>query len=123
MDYTNFQTYPLEIYSINESYNEELEAIKAVVIDEMNYSGDVEDLVYILPFFVFLKFCESKESVVSASNGENLQVSDLTVPSRAIQRNAWNIGVKKLKALILSNNETADIEYLSEILVIGGFVI
>ena len=114
MDYSNFEKYPLQIIGINESYNDELTAIEEVVIDEIGYSGDVNDLENILPYFVFFKFCEDRASSVTAKTGEMSEVAEFSVPSVLSQVRAWNIGAKLLDDLCTENEVTADDNYRSQ---------
>ena len=120
MKYTEFETYPLTILGIDESYDAELTAIENFVKADIAYTGDMLDLVPILPYFVFHAFCESRRSEVSATNGEHTKVSEFTVPSYDSQKNAWNIGVKKLVALCILKGKTVNCDYLNEYSLFGA---
>jgi len=113
MDYSNFETYPIQIIGINESYNSELKAIEQVVVDEIGYSGEADDLIPILPYFVFFKFCENRASEVT-TKGEMLQVAEFSMPSVLSQIRAWNIGAKLLDDLCTENETTASDNYRSQ---------
>jgi hypothetical protein len=115
MDYTSFLNYPIQVIGIDESYNSELKHIEDLVIFDLEYTGDVADLDEILPYFVYFHFCENRRSEVSAMTGEQSKVSEFTVPSVANSISVWNIGVKKLNALILANSETVNELYTSPI--------
>ena len=119
--YENFASYPIQILGLNESFNKKLQAIEIFVKTEIAYSGDVADLVPILPYFVFFKFCEDKQSSTTG-DGEQKSVSDLTEPSQNAQVRAWNIGVKKLIDLCNLKSKTANCVYLSEINLDLGFI-
>lgn len=123
MDYTNFQTYPLNVLGIDESYNEELTAIEQAVIDEIGYTGDVADLELILPYFVFYKFCESKESDVTAQTGEMAKVAEFSVPSSKSMIRAWNFGATKLDNLCVANSQTVNSVYRCTIDLECGFIL
>lgn len=114
MDYTSFETYPLQILGINDSYNDELTATEALVISEIDYSGNVDDLVSVLPYFVFFKFCENRFSAVDAMAGEQKKVSEFSAPSIETQVRVWNIGAKKLAELCALSGETANCIYQSQ---------
>jgi hypothetical protein len=114
MDYTFFQQYPLNILGIDESYNDELKAIEQVVIDEIDYSGDADDIVPILPYFVFYRFCEDKQSIVS-SKGEMSQVAEFSVLANAAMIRAWNMGARMLLDACTTNEQTASEIYQSKI--------
>lgn len=114
MGYEQFNTYPIQILGINESYNDELTAIENEVIAEMGYSGNVADLSNVLPYFVFFKFCDYHSSQVSANGGENFQTQEYTTPSVVAQVRAWNIGVKMLASICAANGTTANEVYTSE---------
>lgn len=122
MDYTNFQKYPLTILGIDESYNEELTAIEEVVIDEIAYSGDADDLVDVLPYFVFYKFCEDKKTIVS-TKGEMSQVAEFSVPSQDAQIRAWNIGADQLFNICAEKTQSANSIYMCEINLSCGFIL
>ena len=62
MDYNDFLTYPIRILGIDATYNSEIAEIEEFVNNEINYSGDEADLIPVLPYFVFYKFCEKKRS-------------------------------------------------------------
>jgi len=115
MNYENFNTYPLQILGIDESYDDELKAIEEFVIDEISYTGDVNDLTLLLPYFVFCAFCEKKYSEVVASVGETATVKEFTIPANSAQIKVWNVGVKKLNDLCNENSTTANEKYLSKI--------
>jgi hypothetical protein len=115
MDYTIFLNYPLQILGIDESYDSELTAIENFVIFDLEYSGAVEDLEEILPYFVFFHFCENRKSEVSAMTGEQSKVAEFTVPSVVTAISVWNIGVKKLNTLLLANEQTVNELYTSKI--------
>lgn len=114
MDYTDFLTYPLQILGIDENYNSEIEAMKNLAIDEINYSGDVSDIEPVLPYFVFWLFCENKRSQVVANVGENAQVKEFSYQTMTMQVVAWNIGAKKLREICAEKNKTASEHYQSE---------
>ena len=113
VDYTTFQNYPIEIKGINESYNDELNLINDEVVKELNYSGDEDDLSDLLPYFIFYKFCENRQTEVTVS-GESAQASELTYISDRSMVRAWNKGAKMLNDLCDANDKTADLIYLSE---------
>jgi hypothetical protein len=113
MEYTKFETYPLNISGINESYNEELTAIEGVVSNAISYSGDVADLVNILPYFVFYAFCEDKGSDVT-TKGESITSALLTVPSLQKQIKAWNLGAELLRLKCIEKTATANKNYQSQ---------
>lgn len=112
--YENFTAYPIQILGLNESFNKKLTTIETFVKTEIEYSGDAVDLIPILPYFVFFKFCDDKLSSVT-QDGETMAVSELTVPSQNAQIRAWNIGVKLLTALCSEKVKTANKYYLSKI--------
>lgn len=122
MDYTNFQTYPITVLGIDESYNDELTAIEQAVIDEIDYSGDADDLEALLPYFVFYKFCEDKETIVS-TKGEMAQVAEFSVPSQATMIRAWNVGAVKLNALCIEKSTVANAVYRCRIDLACGFIL
>ena len=113
MDYSNFQTYPINILGIDETYNDELNAIEQVVIDELDYSGDADDVVDLLPYFVFYFYCQDKVSIVS-TKGEMRQTAEFSAPSVLMQVRAWNIGAKMLLDLCTANETTANENYQSQ---------
>ena len=115
MDYTTFESYPIEISGINESYNNEIAAIELFVTTEIAYTGDNDDLVELLPYFVFFRFCEARQSVVDARSGESKSVTEFTEKAQYKQIRAWNIGVEKLNSLCLLNTTTANCIYRTEI--------
>jgi hypothetical protein len=123
MEYTNFQIYPINVLGIDETYNDELNAIEQVVIDELDYTGDADDLELILPYFVFYKFCENKESDVTAQTGEMAKVAEFSVPSRNSMIRAWNVGVTKLNALCITNSQTVNAVYRCTIDLACGFIL
>jgi hypothetical protein len=114
MGYEKFNNYPIQILGINESYNDELNAIENEIINEMGYSGNVADLSSVLPYFVFFKFCEYHSSQVSANNGESYQTQEYTTPSMVAQVRAWNMGVKMLASICETNGATVNEIYTSE---------
>ena len=115
MEHTTFNKYPIEIKGINQSYNEELTAIEAQVKSEIGYTGQSADITSVLPYFVFFKFCENKRSEVTATNGEQTQIAEMTVPSVDAQIRVWNIAVEKLTAICSAKATTANKYYLSKI--------
>jgi len=123
MDYSNFQQYPLQILAIDESYNDELISIEQSIIDEIDYSGNADDIDTVLPYFVFYKFCENRNSSVSAQSGEMAKVAEFSVPSREAMNRAWNLGVKKLLTLITLNSTDANWRYKCEINLECGFIL
>ena len=114
MKYTQFLKYPVRISGINESYNDELTAIEEFVKSDINYSGPASDIEPLLPYFVFLKFCENRASEVTVK-GETAAVTEHTIPSFESQARAWNIGAEKLKALCEEKLTTAKAKYTSKI--------
>jgi hypothetical protein len=114
MGYEQFNTYPIQILGIDETYNDELTAIENEVINEMGYSGNVTDLSNALPYFVYFKFCEYHSSQVSATNGESYQTQEYTTPSVVAQVRAWNIGVRLLASICETNGTTVNEIYTSE---------
>jgi hypothetical protein len=114
MGYEQFNTYPIQILGINESYNDELNAIENEIINEMGYSGNVADLSSVLPYFVFFKFCDYHSSQVSANNGESYQTQEYTTPSMVAQVRVWNMGVKMLASICETNGATVNEIYTSE---------
>ncbi len=114
LTYDDFLTYPLHIVGIIASYDDELEAIEELVVSEIDYSGDAEDIADVVPYFVFYKFCEDKGSQVTTS-GETHQVAEFTLPSLRSQIRAWNIGAKKLLDICTENETTANENYQSQI--------
>ena len=115
MKYTQFLKYPVRISGINESYNDELTAIEDFVKSDIDYSGESSDIEPLLPYFVFFKFCENKRSEVTATNGEQTQIAEMTVPSVDAQIRVWNIAVEKLTAICEAKTATASKYYLSKI--------
>ena len=115
MNYTTFKEYPLQIIGITSEYNPKIAAIENFVIADMAYSGDIEDLSEILPYFVFWCFCKDAQTTVFVETGENAQVKEFSHPEIFKQIQAWNIGVIKLSALISSTGETVNEKYLSKI--------
>ena len=115
MEHTTFNKYPIEIKGINQSYNEELTAIEMLVKSEIAYSGAPADIMPVLPYFVFFKFCENKRSEVTATNGEQSQLAEMTVPSVEAQIRVWNIAVEKLTTICTAKSATASKYYLSKI--------
>ena len=113
MDYTNFLTYPLEILGIDETYNDYLNEIKAFVLSEIGYTGVVEDLTSVLPYFVFYYFCEDKSSEVFATVGETAKVKEFTTQNIYKKLNAWNFGVDKLKKICSEKGTKASDNYTS----------
>lgn len=114
MDYTNFLTYPIQILGITESYNSEIEAIKNVVLNDLEYSGGVSDLDTVLPYFVFYYFCERNATTVSAQTGEQMQVAEFTIPSIEKQIKVWNLGAKMLNDICIENNTTCESKFISQ---------
>ena len=113
MKYTEFETYPLTILGINESYNEELTAIENFIKTDIAYTGDMLDLVPILPYFVFYYFCESKESDVTVE-GESITSALLTAPSMQTQLKVWNMGAEMLRLKCIEKGQTANENYQSQ---------
>ena len=99
LTYLNFQNYPIQIAGLDDTDNEEIQAIESFVLSDIAYSGEEEDLSEIVPFFVFYRFCEDRDVAVMAQTGESKTSKDLAVTSVEKQRKAWNIGVSKLNAL------------------------
>ncbi len=118
MDYTTFENYPLQILGIDDSYNSELNAISSFLEGDIEYTGEVEDLENILPYFVFYKFCENRKSEITAASGEQSKTAEFSVATEVRQVKAWNYGVTKLNALLLANGETANEIYTSKITMI-----
>lgn len=114
VSYLNFQTYPIQIIGINDSYNSEMKAIESVVKSEIDYSGDADDLDAIVPYFVFFKFCQNRSTQV-ATSGETMQTAEFTFASVQSQVRAWNIGVNMLIALCAEKVQTANENYQSQI--------
>jgi hypothetical protein len=119
MDYTYFQNYPLQILGIDESYNDELIDIEDFIKSDIAYSGDVLDLIPILPYFVFHNFCFARLSDVVAISGERASVAEFTIPSNEKLKSNWNIGVEKLTALCSLKTTTAKDDYLKEYSLFG----
>ena len=119
MEYTAFEIYPLQILGIDESHNSEIAAIEDFIVSDIAYTGDANDLIPILPYFVFHNFCESRRSKVTALNGESAQVAEFTIPSYNEQKKVWNIGVEKLNALCLLKTTTSKIDYRLEYSLFG----
>jgi len=119
MDYTYFQKSPIKLTGIDESYNDELTAIEDFIKSDIAYTGDVLDLIPILPYFVFHNFCDERRSEVVAISGERASVSEFTVPSFEKQKRGLNIGVEKLTALCLLKTTTAKKDYLGEYSLFG----
>ena len=115
MTYEQFNNYPLIIAGINQSYNQILTDIETLVKNEMEYSGQAADVSEVIPYFVFFKFCEFKESEVSATSGEMVTTSELTMPSYMAQVRAWNTGAAKLKVICTEKGTTAHRYYTSKI--------
>lgn len=112
MDYTIFENDPLQIIGIDESYNEELTAIEKFIASDILYTGNSSDIVNILPYFVFHRFCEKRRSIVTATTGEQSQVAEFTIPSYEMQKEVFNMGVEKLIEICLINNKSANRKYL-----------
>lgn len=119
MDYTTFETYPLQIIGIDESYDSELTAIENFIVSDIAYTGVADDLVPILPYFVFHAFCVKRRSTVIAMTGEQSQLAEFTVPSYEAQKEVWNIGVNKLKALCLLKTTDVNCDYKLEYSLFG----
>jgi len=119
MTYENFNTYPLQILGIDESYNDELTAIEDFIKSDIAYTGDVLDLTPILPYFVFHNFCVARLSEVVAISGERASVAEFTIPSSEKMKSNWNIGAEKLTALCLLKTTTAKRDYLLEYSLFG----
>ena len=119
MDYTYFENYPLQILGIDESYDSELAAIEDFIKSDIAYTGDVLDLIPILPYFVFHNFCFARLSDVVAMSGERASVAEFTIPSSEKMKSNWNIGVEKLTALCLLKTTTAKKDYLLEYSLFG----
>ena len=113
MKYTEFETYPLTILGIDESYDAELTAIENFVKTDIAYTGDMLDIVPILPYFVFYSFCESKESDITVK-GESITSTLLTVPSMIKQIKVWNIGAEMLRLKCIEKGQTANEKYQSQ---------
>ena len=113
LTYNDFEAYPIEILGIDESYNDELIGIEAFVTTEIAYTGDADDLLTILPYFVFYAFCESKESDVT-TKGESITSALLTVPSMQKQIKAWNIGAEMFRLKCIEEVQTANENYQSQ---------
>lgn len=115
MDYTLFEKYPIQILGIDETHNDKLNAIKEVVIDEIEYSGELSDIESVLPYFVFFKFCDDLESDVTANAGEQTKASEFSTFAYKSQISAWNQGVKKLQAICTERGTRVAGRYLSKI--------
>jgi len=114
MTYADFTTYPINILGINESYNNELTAIEELVLSEIAYTGDVDDILTVIPYFVYFKFCENRASEVTANNGEQMSTAEFTFPSVFSQVRAWNLGAAKLLAICTEKGKTANVNYQSQ---------
>jgi hypothetical protein len=115
MNYTNFFSSPIVILGINESYDVELLEIANLLRSDIAYTGAAEDLDILLPYFVFVRFSESRQSSMSANTGENYQLAEFTQKSTEQQRSVWNRAVGMLKKLCDTNLETANVLYLSKV--------
>jgi len=115
MTYETFTTYPLNILGINESYNNELTAIETLVKSEIEYTGEAADISGVIPYFVFFKFCENRESDITANIGEQLAPAEFTSRSILSQVRAWNLGAARLLAICTEKGKTANKYYLSKI--------
>lgn len=136
MNYTTFQSYPLQIVGITSDYNAKITAIENFVIADLAYSGTAGDVTEILPYFVFWFFCQDAQMTVFVETGENSQVKEFSTPEILKQVQMWNIGVEKLRtlfgitdealslaagtmaekihALVLASGETVNEKYLSK---------
>lgn len=115
MDYQAFENYPIQILGIDESYIGELTAIENNVISEIAYTGDVLDIVPVLPYFVFCAFIESRLSAVNGQVGEQKQIAEFSLPSFNALIKAWNVGASSLDAICTIKEQTANLEYTSPI--------
>lgn len=114
MDYTRFENYPIRILNISEANNEELNFIEDQLISDIAYSGEVDDLELILPYFVYCAFIEERMSETTECAGEMAGVSDSSVHALLKYNRAWNIGAKMMAALI-ANGQTCTEKYYSQI--------
>ena len=114
MDYTFFEKYPIQILGIDENYNSELTAIEEFVKSDIEYSGEIEDIESVLPYFVFYYFCEKRKSTVAANAGEQSQLAEFTVSSQIQQIDAWNIAIKKLDNICTEKQATSNPIYRSK---------
>ena len=115
MTYETFTKYPLNILGINESYNNELTAIEELVKSEIEYTGDAADISGVIPYFVFFKFCENRETDVTANNGEQSTTAEFTFRAYLSQVRAWNLGAARLLAICNEKGKTANKYYISKI--------
>lgn len=115
MTYDKFTTYPLNILGINESYNSELTAIEELVKSEIAYTGEAADISDVIPYFVYFKFCENRETDVAANNGEQMTTAEFTFRAYSSQVRAWNLGASKLMCICTEKAKTANNYYLSKI--------
>ncbi len=113
MDYTAFLAEPIRILGIDESYNGDLTNLASIATLRMGYTGSADDVVSILPYFVFYLFCESKKSSVYAETGEQKQLAEFTVEDIYKAKDAWNLGVSMLQSLCRSKGTKASREYLT----------
>jgi len=114
LSYEDFLKSPIHIIGIDESYNDELTSIEDFVLSEIEYTGDVEDLIPIIPYFVFFKFCDDRSSQVTTS-GESYQTAEFTFASLKSQVRAWNTGANFLLSLCTEKVQTANANYQSKI--------
>lgn len=115
MDYSNFESYPIQIVGITSDYDDFIQEIADFILADMGYSGNASDLDSVLPYFVFYNFCQEQQSTVVAKTGESSQVKEFSNISLTKQINAWNIGVAKLTALCAEKSTTVgnEVVYLS----------
>lgn len=118
MTYEDFQSYPIQILGIDDTYDGELTAIETLVKEKIEYTGEVADIESVLPYFVFFKFCENAQTEVTAKNGESITTSEFTFPSYNSMIRAWNLGVDKLIAICTEKVQTASKYYTSKISVL-----
>jgi hypothetical protein len=109
LNYTSFQSFPLQIVGITSDYNSKITSIEKFVIEDLAYSGTASDVTAILPYFVFWFFCNDAKTTVTPENGEMSQVSEFSTPEIFKQVQAWNIGVKKLRAVFEITDEALDL--------------
>jgi len=98
LNYTSFQSFPLQVIGITSDYNAKITAIENFVKSDMAPVGvTVTDAI--LSYFVFWFFCQDATTTVAVETGENSQVKEFSTPEIFKQVQAWNIGVDKLRVL------------------------
>jgi len=107
LNYTSFQSFPLQIVGINSDYNAKITAIETFIKSDMAAVGVVVTDA-ILSYFVFWFFCQDDTSTVVVEAGENTQVKEFSEPAMTKQIQAWNIGVEKLRTLCGITQEAID---------------